>query len=232
MSAALNGNLSRRVHVRTQNMAWQSSPGERVLRKRLHRVGSPEAGQVTSVVRYQPGSSFPRHEHPEGEEILVLDGIFSDHQGDFPTGSYLLNPEGFSHQPHSGPGCTLFVKLRQYPGLDREQLAIDSKGIPWNDSSVPGVSTKLLYQSEEFPEQMELMKLEPGALLQQHVYSRGVEFFIINGGLTDDDEQYTRGDWLRLPPGADHRCWSDNGCRLYRKQGAVAGLRSDSDDLP
>ena len=32
-----------------------------------------ESGRVTSVVRYDPKSSFPEHGHPLGEEILVLE---------------------------------------------------------------------------------------------------------------------------------------------------------------
>ena len=82
----------------TARMEWVSSPSGSVWRKRVHLVGPPESGQVTSVVRYEPTSRFPAHDHPEGEEILVLDGVFSDEHGDWP-GTYLLNPEGFRHAP-------------------------------------------------------------------------------------------------------------------------------------
>ena len=64
-------------------------------------------------MRFAEGASFAAHDHPEGEEILVLDGVFSDERGDWPEGSYLLNPEGFQHAPFSVEGCLLFVKLRQ-----------------------------------------------------------------------------------------------------------------------
>jgi anti-sigma factor ChrR (cupin superfamily) len=45
-------------------------------------LGAVETAQVTSVVRYLPGAKFPAHDHPEGEEILVLEGTFSDEHGD------------------------------------------------------------------------------------------------------------------------------------------------------
>ena len=109
---SINGDLSQRVVMHTSSMKWQASPSGTVLRKRLHLVGGAESGQVTSVVRYGEKSSFPPHDHPEGEEILVLDGVFSDEHGDWPAGSYLLNPEGFRHAPFSKPGCLIFVKLR------------------------------------------------------------------------------------------------------------------------
>ena len=40
-----------------------------------------EAGVVTSVVRYEPASSFASYEHQESKEIFVIDGVFSDEAG-------------------------------------------------------------------------------------------------------------------------------------------------------
>ncbi|MDP4917861.1 MAG: cupin domain-containing protein, partial [Haliea sp.] len=74
---ALNGDFSLRTVVDPHTLDWTPSPGGHVLRKRLHRVGQAESGQVTSLVRYEPGATFPAHDHPQGEEILVLEGVFS-----------------------------------------------------------------------------------------------------------------------------------------------------------
>ena len=62
----------------------------------LDRRGE-EVARATSLVSYAPGSHFERHIHDGGEEILVLEGTFSDEQGDYPTGTYLRNPVGSSH---------------------------------------------------------------------------------------------------------------------------------------
>jgi anti-sigma factor ChrR (cupin superfamily) len=43
----------------------------------------------------------------------VLEGTFSDEQGDYPAGSYVRNPVGSRHAPFSREGCTIFVKLHQ-----------------------------------------------------------------------------------------------------------------------
>ena len=120
----LNADMGLRAHADSATMEWQASPSGSVWRKRLHLVGGAETGQVTSIVRYDPNSSFPAHDHPSGEEILVLEGVFSDEHGDWPAGSYLLNPEGFHHAPFSKEGCIIFVKLRQYPGSDRKHVAL------------------------------------------------------------------------------------------------------------
>ena len=77
MAEALNGDMSIRAVMDTREMDWTPSPAGTVLRKRLHLVGEVESGQVTTFVRYLPGSSFPEHGHPEGEEIFVIKGTFS-----------------------------------------------------------------------------------------------------------------------------------------------------------
>ena len=85
--------------------------------EQLHLVGGAESGQVTSVVRYQANATFSVHDHPDGEEIFVLQGTFSDEHGDWPAGTYLLNPEGFRHEPFSKERCVLYVKTGGLPGL-------------------------------------------------------------------------------------------------------------------
>src|SRR5438034_10573052 len=140
MVEAINGNLSVRAVADTTLMQWTPSPSGSVWRKRVHLVGPPESGQVTSVVRYEPASRFPAHDHPEGEEILVLEGVFSDEHGDWPAGTFLLNPEGFRHAPFSEPGCVLLVKLRQFPGRERRHVVVDTHNLAWERSSIPAAA--------------------------------------------------------------------------------------------
>ncbi|MDN5939952.1 MAG: cupin domain-containing protein, partial [Salinisphaera sp.] len=144
--AALNGDMQRRVVVDCNCMDWSLAPGGQVWRKRLHRVGPAEGGQVTSLVRYVPGARFHAHEHPDGEEILVLEGHFCDEHERSGPGSYLLHPQGFSHAPFSEDGCLLFVKLRQYAGPGRVRVRRDTENITWQTTDEPGVMHKRLYE--------------------------------------------------------------------------------------
>src|SRR3546814_13647262 len=124
MSDSLNADFRRPARVDTAAVAWQASPSPSVWRKRLDLVDG-EFSRVTSVVRYDANSAFHAHGHPQGEEILVLDGVFSDEHGDYPAGSFLLNPAGFRHAPFSRHGCVLFVKLCQFPGEARDHVVVD-----------------------------------------------------------------------------------------------------------
>jgi anti-sigma factor ChrR (cupin superfamily) len=196
VTESINGDLQVRASVDTTTLDWTASPSGTVWRKRVHLVGGAESGQVTSLVRYEPGATFPEHDHPEGEEILVLDGVFSDEHGDWPAGSYLLNPEGFRHAPYSEPGCLIFVKLRQFPGREREHLAT-----------------------------MRLERWAPGTTRPSINFAKGAEILVIDGSFQAEEGLYGTHSWLRVPPGTGITAESDEGCTLYIKEGGATYLR-------
>lgn len=228
MAESINGDLSVRVVVDTRTMEWSPSPSGAVWRKRLHLVGPPESGQVTSVVRYEPESSFPPHDHPGGEEILVLDGVFSDEHGDWQAGTFLLNPEGFRHTPFSREGCLLFVKLRQFPGCDRRHVVLDTGAMRWQSTGKNGLSVKPLYVQPGYSDSVRLERWTPGSTVPARTYDQGAELFVIEGSFTDDSDAHAAGTWLRMPTRSSHHAGTAEGCVLYVKEGGFAYLVSAS----
>lgn len=211
----MNGDMTRSVVMRNRDMVWQSSPASQVSRKRFHLVGEPESGQVTSHVRYNAGARFPRHEHPDGEEILVLSGVFNDEAGDWPAGTYLLNPEGFAHAPFSEEGCELFVKLRQYPGS--EHLALDIGQVAAENHD--GYRVRALFSDDV--EDVCLVDVESGYACDN---PGGVEGFLLQGSLMVNGEPLEQHDWFRF---AAHEPLDVSGKGLfYLKSGALKRLRS------
>jgi hypothetical protein len=225
-SLPLNGHLGTRVSINTQALEWVPSPGGHVLRKRVHRVGPAESGQVTSVVRYPAGAQFPAHDHPGGEEILVLDGVFSDEHGDWPAGTYLLNPEGFRHSPFSKQGCTLLVKLRQYPGLDRQHVALQTAKLPWLPSVRKNVSWKKLYAQKGYSDHTRLENWDNPAGMGTVNFPQGAELFVLGGSFTDEFDHYPTHSWLRIPAGGSLNASSKDACELYIKEGGFGYLLS------
>jgi hypothetical protein len=214
----LNADTSIAAVVHSSARDWQSSPSSTVSRKRFHLVGEAESGQVTSLVQYGPGSSFPAHPHPGGEEILVLSGIFSDETGDWPKGSYLLNPEGFTHAPYSKAGCRLLVKLRQYQGVKPIRLNVDCL----DATIVDDVRYKLLYSNTI--EKTFVTKLEEGQVICK-VFDGGCEGFVLTGSINVNGVDLRQHDWFRFPDGENVRLLSQ-GCSLYLKLGGVSQLSS------
>ena len=94
------------VRVDTTTAAWQAGGSAGVSELLLHQRGA----ERVRLVRLAPGTEIARHEHPGGEEILVLDGAFEDEQGRYGKGTWLRHPAGSGHGVFSPDGCTLYVK--------------------------------------------------------------------------------------------------------------------------
>ncbi|MBO6555983.1 MAG: cupin domain-containing protein [Pseudomonadales bacterium] len=213
----MNGDMGKSVFMLNEKLDWVSSPASLVSRKRFHLVGEPESGQVTSHVRYHPGARFPEHEHPEGEEILVLSGVFSDQAGDWPAGTYLLNPEGFAHAPFSEEGCELFVKLRQYSGS--EHHAIDTAEIPIQD--LGGYHVRSLFHND-----LEQVSLVEVVCEYQDGNATGMEGFLLQGQVAVNGQTLGRHDWFRIA--AREPVHITGQGKLYLKVGALSRLKNDA----
>ena len=141
----INADFTLKAVMDTHALAWEPSPMAGVERQPLDRVGD-EVARASSIVRYAAGSGYSAHTHGGGEEILVLDGIFSDEHGHYPAGTYLRNPPGSTHTPFSTDlGCTLFVKLRQFHPADTTPVQIDTLTAPWYPGLVAGLSVMPLH---------------------------------------------------------------------------------------
>lgn len=187
-----------------------------VERKMLDRIGE-EVARATSVVRYAPNSYFSEHEHIGGEEFFVLDGVFSDQSGDFPAGSYVRNPIGTRHTPHSDEGCTIFVKLQQFARDDDAQFAIDTQNTQFRPGTAEGLSVLPLHQYEN--ESVALVRWQPGTYFSRHQHWGGEEILVLEGTFQDEYGDYPQGSWIRSPHLSAHEPFSEEGCLIYVKTG-------------
>lgn len=71
---ALNADLTQPAIINTEKAQWVPSPAPGVQRILLERNGGEQTTRATSLVAYEPDSQFAGHEHPLGEEFLVLAG--------------------------------------------------------------------------------------------------------------------------------------------------------------
>lgn len=194
----LNMDFSQTVVIDTNQQDWVASPMAGVWRKPLAREEA-ERGHATSVVRYEAGARFSAHDHPKGEEILVLNGVFSDESGDYPAGTYFRNPEGFRHAPFSAEGCEILVKLHQFQADDSEHVCIDILSAQWLESG-DGMSCLPLHQWHD--ERVELLRTDAAQTLSFDSATRGLEIFVIEGVIEFQGNACGAGCWLRLPSGA------------------------------
>lgn len=220
----INDDLSVPVIVHAARKDWVPSPAAGVDRRMLSRVGG-EVARATSIVRYAPGSAFPRHTHHGGEEILVLEGVFQDEHGDYPAGAYFRNPPGTSHVPAAREGCTIFVRLWQFRAEDRAQV-VRQPGEGEKIEPRPGARSATVL----FDYGHEVVRLEdwsPGGTVAVD-NNRGLEFLVLSGGLSFGDESLEPLSWVRLPAGTPLRANAGReGARIWIKDAPLllSGVR-------
>lgn len=106
----------------TAKMDWSplaepGTPTVGIFVKALRRdeVGRPP----TILLKFEPGASYPYHNHPAGEELFVLEGTCTIEGATLQAGDYLYTPPGFKHSVRTETGCTLlFIVPEEVEILD------------------------------------------------------------------------------------------------------------------
>ncbi|WP_226299647.1 cupin domain-containing protein [Pseudomonas sp. MM213] len=218
----INSDFTQRAAVAAHDYNWVASPQPGVERVMLDRVGG-ERARATSIVRYSAGSSFAPHQHPGGEEILVLSGTFVDDDDSYPAGWYLRNPPGSSHAPSSPEDTVIFVKLWQMSADEQVKVRIDTRRPDaWQQESDREVCP--LHASES--EAVCLVRLPAGALLFDAPVENS-ELLVLAGSLVEAGRHYEAGSWLRFPSGEHPQLYTaTEGCTIYFRRGRLIGLSS------
>lgn len=215
MTMNLHADYSERIVINHHDLPWLASPEPGVERRMLDRIGD-ELAKASTVVRYLPESQFSTHHHDLGEEILVLDGMFSDETGDYPAGTYIMNPPGSAHAPFSKAGCTLFVKLRHL-GLDQiEREVVDTTKAQWLQGMVAGLTVMPLMRQGTGST---LVRWAPKTYFNPHQHYGGEEIFVVEGVFEDEHGVYKAGSWIRSPHMSMHKPFSKEGCTIFVKTG-------------
>jgi len=92
--------------VRTHQLNWYRGMVDGLMVMHLSEFGTTHA----AMVRWAPGTYFNPHRHFGGEEIFVVEGVFSDEHGNYPQGSGIRSPHLSQHQPFSVEGCSILIQ--------------------------------------------------------------------------------------------------------------------------
>ena len=112
--------------------------------------------------------------------------------------------------------------------MDRSlRMAIETAGMPWEESPSVGVRRKKLErEAAESGQVTSVVRYDADSRFPAHVHPRGEEIFVLSGVFMDEHNSYPAGTYLRNPPGTRHAPGSKDGCDLLVKLNMF-----DPDDL-
>ena len=212
----MRSNSTKHKFVPATTRQWKASSQVGVERWALERNGA--SMHATSIVRFAPGCGFATHLHHLSEEILVLDGVFSDESGDFRKGAYLRNPAGSSHGPYSAQGCSIFIKVWPMTPADGPRIAIDTATAAWAPAGATGHSRLVLHSGGV--ETVVLERLAPGAEIPARPHEGGEELFVVEGRAESAEfGALALHDWICNPASEGAPIGSAGGALLWAKRG-------------
>ncbi|WP_439490404.1 cupin domain-containing protein [Algoriphagus sp.] len=108
----MNSNIQDYI-IKTTNLDWKP-----LIEKGVHYKGvfikslRPDKStnrSTTILLKFEQGANYPYHNHPAGEELLVLDGSAIVEGATLHTGDYLYTPPGFKHAVTTKTGCSILL---------------------------------------------------------------------------------------------------------------------------
>jgi anti-sigma factor ChrR (cupin superfamily) len=102
-------------------MDWKPTRFEKISIKVLYE--NPEQGEMTCLLKLEPGAYVPFHKHPEVEQTLVLEGSVQDHDDLASAGDYIWQRPDSAHDNKSPEGALLFAVYKKpniYYHTDKE----------------------------------------------------------------------------------------------------------------
>ncbi|HET6513215.1 MAG TPA: cupin domain-containing protein [Candidatus Kapabacteria bacterium] len=128
--------------------------------------------------------------------------------------------EGFA-EAMPAPRRALKSRVLEY-ALGKE--AVEAEGAPhvvraegseWQESGLPGITMKVLYEDKASQRQTVLVRIAAGVQYPRHRHVGTEECLVLEGDLNLDGIKLTAGDFVVNADGDVHdRTWSDNGCVL------------------
>jgi quercetin dioxygenase-like cupin family protein len=98
--------------VRSNKIQWKPLPepdAEGVFVKVL-QFDQKTKRTPTFLLKFEPGATYPAHNHPGGEEIFVVEGGIRLGKDHLYAGDYLYTAPNGKHAVRSENGCVVLVK--------------------------------------------------------------------------------------------------------------------------
>ena len=99
------------TYLNPAQMDWRPSQFEGISIKVLYE--DADKGEMTCLLKWEPGTTLPFHRHAAIEQSLVLEGSFYDHDGIARAGDFVWRKPHSKHETRSDEGCVILAVYRK-----------------------------------------------------------------------------------------------------------------------
>lgn len=99
------------TYIDPEQLPWLPTRFDKVSIKVLYE--DKAKGEMTCLVKLDPGAFIPFHMHPELEQAYVLEGSMHDHDGVAKKGDFIWRKPGSKHDNSSPEGATILAVYRK-----------------------------------------------------------------------------------------------------------------------
>lgn len=110
------------TYVRPGGMKWAPTQFEKVSIKVLYE--DKAKGEMTCLLRLDPGAQLPMHVHADIEQSYVIAGSITDHDGTAQAGDYVWRKAGSAHENRSNTGAVVLAVYRK-PNIFRNSTGLN-----------------------------------------------------------------------------------------------------------
>ncbi|MEO8663422.1 MAG: cupin domain-containing protein [Bryobacteraceae bacterium] len=99
--------------VHTAQISWQplNEPGVTGISVKVLRFDETTGRPPTFLLKFEPGATYPPHDHPAGEECFVLEGDIHLGKDHLKAGDYLYTAPHNKHAVRSDAGCIVLFSV-------------------------------------------------------------------------------------------------------------------------
>lgn len=105
--------MKENILVRSNELDWKPLNEEGVtgvfVKSLLYDTDAKRSSTI--LLKFEPGSTYPLHNHPGGEEIFVLQGDIKLGKDELVTGDFLFTAVNNKHRVSTKNGCIVLVKV-------------------------------------------------------------------------------------------------------------------------
>ena len=112
------------TYLRPQEIEWTRTQFEKTWIKVLYE--DKFKGEMTCLLKLEPGAHIPFHKHAELEQTLVLEGSVYDHDGICRAGEFVWRKPNSFHENHSDEGAVIFAVYRK-PNIFRHSAGFHAE---------------------------------------------------------------------------------------------------------